>query len=139
MSKIGDISTKLLNIVKTHQVDLGIALAVLLVSIISFQGGKAYMLSQINHSVKIDSAPVGDVFNTANTTSDTQGANISSGVGGSAHLDFRVVVSKASTTKKYHFLWCAGANQISETNKIYFASDKEAIAAGYTLAGNCKK
>jgi len=119
--------------------DLGIGLAVVLVSIISFQGGKAYMLSQLSHSVKIDSAPAGDVFNTANTASDTQGANISSRVGGSTHLDFRVVVSKSSTTKKYHFLWCAGANQISETNKIYFASDKEAITAGYTLAGNCKK
>ncbi|OGN20349.1 MAG: hypothetical protein A3F25_00860 [Candidatus Yanofskybacteria bacterium RIFCSPHIGHO2_12_FULL_45_19b] len=119
--------------------DLGIALAVVLVSIISFQGGKAYMLSQISHSVKIDSAPASDVFNTANTIGNTQSANISSGGGSSDHLDFRVVVSKSSTTKKYHFLWCAGANQISETNKIYFNSDKEAITAGYTLAGNCKK
>ncbi len=54
-------------------------------------------------------------------------------------IDFRVVASKKSTSGKYHFLWCAGAKQIKEENKLYFNSEGEAISAGYTLAGNCTK
>ena len=54
-------------------------------------------------------------------------------------IDFRVVASKKSTSGKYHFLWCAGAKQIKEENKLYFNSEGEAISAGYTLAGNCAK
>lgn len=39
---------------------------------------------------------------------------------------------------KYHLLWCAGAKQIKEENKVYFASKEEAEKAGYTPASNCK-
>ncbi len=51
-------------------------------------------------------------------------------------LEGGVVASKNST--KYHFPWCAGAKQIKEENKIWFASAAEAEKAGYTKAGNCK-
>jgi hypothetical protein len=47
-----------------------------------------------------------------------------------------VVVSKNST--KYHLPWCSGARTIKEENKIWFASESEALAAGYTKAGNCR-
>ena len=39
---------------------------------------------------------------------------------------------------KYHLPWCAGAKQISEENKIWFASKADAEKAGYTPASNCK-
>jgi hypothetical protein len=39
---------------------------------------------------------------------------------------------------KYHLPWCSGAKQISEQNKVYFATKEEAEAAGYTPASNCK-
>lgn len=47
-----------------------------------------------------------------------------------------VVASKSGT--KYHFPWCSGAKRISSANKISFSSPKEARAAGYTPALNCK-
>lgn len=47
-----------------------------------------------------------------------------------------IVASK--TGFKYHFPWCAGAGQINEKNKIWFASEEKARASGYTPAGNCK-
>ena len=53
--------------------------------------------------------------------------------------DPRVVASKASSSKLYHFTYCSGAARISEKNKIYFPSDAAAIAAGYAVAGNCTK
>lgn len=53
-------------------------------------------------------------------------------------LDTRVVVSKSSTSKKYHYTWCSGANRIKEANKVWFETATAAQAAGYTLAGNCQ-
>lgn len=38
----------------------------------------------------------------------------------------------------YHLPHCSGAKNISEANKITFASKAEAEAAGYRPAGNCK-
>ena len=46
-----------------------------------------------------------------------------------------VVASKNGS--KYHYLYCAGAKQIKEENKIFFATPAAAEAAGYTLAANC--
>lgn len=39
---------------------------------------------------------------------------------------------------KYHALDCPGATQINEQNKIYFQTEQEARAAGYTPAANCQ-
>ncbi len=51
--------------------------------------------------------------------------------------DPRVVASKTSKSKLYHYTWCSGAQRIKDTNKIWFNSAAAAEAAGYTLAGNC--
>lgn len=39
---------------------------------------------------------------------------------------------------KYHLPRCPGAAAIKEENKVWFASESAAQAAGYTRAGNCK-
>src|SRR3989338_2909071 len=52
--------------------------------------------------------------------------------------DRRVVASRASKSKLYHFSWCSGAQRIKETNKLWFESAAMAEAAGYSLAGNCQ-
>jgi len=48
----------------------------------------------------------------------------------------QVVASKTGT--KYYPLGCAGADRILDANKIWFVSASAALAAGYTLAANCK-
>jgi len=53
--------------------------------------------------------------------------------------DPRVVVSKSSKSMKYHHVWCAGAQQIKESNQVWFPSAADAQAAGYSLAGNCSE
>jgi hypothetical protein len=45
------------------------------------------------------------------------------------------VASKSGT--KYYPPGCAGANRISETNKVWFASAAAATNAGYALAASC--
>ncbi len=39
---------------------------------------------------------------------------------------------------KYHLLSCPGAKQISEENKLFFASKEDAMKSGYSPASNCK-
>ncbi len=46
-----------------------------------------------------------------------------------------VVASKNGT--KYYLPTCAGANRISEKNKVWFATIAAAVEAGYTPAANC--
>ena len=46
------------------------------------------------------------------------------------------VASRSGT--KYHFPWCSGAQNIRESNKIYFDSKEAAEDAGYAPAQNCK-
>ncbi len=45
------------------------------------------------------------------------------------------VASKSGT--KYHAMHCSGSKTIKETNKIFFATEDEAQAAGYTRSANC--
>jgi hypothetical protein len=53
------------------------------------------------------------------------------------HSDPRVVASKTSSSKKYHYSWCASAKRIKPANQLWFPSAAAAQAAGYSLAGNC--
>jgi hypothetical protein len=39
--------------------------------------------------------------------------------------------------KKYHGIWCSGAQTIAAKNKRYFLTAEEARNAGYTAASNC--
>lgn len=48
----------------------------------------------------------------------------------------QVVASKSGT--KYFLPWCAGAEQISESNRVYFNSAEAARREGYEPAANCK-
>jgi len=110
---------------------------ILLIALLSFQLGR--ISKTAGQPIKIERASIQEIFSrdpNLQITSESTNNNESGGVG---QIDFRVVVSKKSTSKKYHFLWCSGAKQIKEENKIYFNSEEEAISAGYTLAGNCTK
>ncbi|HZZ99383.1 MAG TPA: hypothetical protein VFK07_01600 [Candidatus Paceibacterota bacterium] len=53
--------------------------------------------------------------------------------------DPRVVVSKSSKSKVYHYSWCSGAKSIADKNKVWYPTAAAAQAAGYTLAANCKE
>lgn len=47
----------------------------------------------------------------------------------------QVVASKSGT--KYYLPECAGADRISDANKVWFVSASAANTAGYTPAANC--
>jgi hypothetical protein len=54
-----------------------------------------------------------------------------------ANINTIEVVGSVNSTK-YHYLYCPGAKQIAAANKITFKNAAAAVAAGYSLAGNCK-
>ncbi|OGN07323.1 MAG: hypothetical protein A3B86_01040 [Candidatus Yanofskybacteria bacterium RIFCSPHIGHO2_02_FULL_38_22b] len=129
---------KLLEKIKTYQYLIFLVLCFGLISFISFNLGKINALEK-------SPIKVGESGNLKTINTDLKADIYSSAQGGRKNqtetkkLDTRVVVSKTSTSKKYHYSWCASASKIKEENKLWFNSDKEAEAAGYTLAGNCIK
>lgn len=115
---------KLIKFCKKNQQDIVLTLAAGLIAVISFNVGRIYTAQNLKASLIVTG---GSSQNLIEKRSDTQ------------KPDLRVIISKNSTSKKYHFLWCPGAEKIKEENKIYFSSEAEAQSRGYALARNCSK
>ena len=133
-----NILAKIVSGVKNHQKDIFLSLCIVLISVIGFNLGRINALNKTPTNIK-EPANKANIFDVANSKSEilnpkqTQNPKFQS-----LKSDPRVVASKASSTKKYHFTWCPGAKQIKETNKLWFENDIAARRAGYTLAGNCQ-
>ena len=115
-----------------------LAFLIALIAFLSFYLGRISKLAE--EPIKIEKANFQEIFGgqNANKLIDPNDPNQTENRAGEK-IDFRVVASKKSTSMKYHFLWCPGAKQIREENKVYFNSEREAVSAGYSLAGNCIK
>src|SRR3989344_1317572 len=130
---------RLLEKIKEHQSDIILSAVIILITVISFQSGKISALKNREEAgIEIKEAPLGEVFKGA---ADNVGP-----LAGEAGLDnFKKIhigigtVIASKNSNKYHFSWCAGASKISDKNKITFPTEAAAIAAGLTLASNCKK
>ena len=125
-----DILSKIISLVKRHRKDIFLGLCIVLISVIGFNLGRINGLnktsSQTTEKANVYQATTKPSTSSAPKPTSTQ------------PQDLRVVVSKASSSKKYHFTWCPGAQQIKEANKLWFENESLAQKAGYTLAGNCQ-
>jgi hypothetical protein len=126
-----NILAKIISTVKSYQKDIFLGFCIVLISVISFNIGRINALHKtplkITGEASIYQATAGTSLLNSSKQTPIQ------------PKDPRVVASKASTTKKYHFTYCPGAKQIKETNKLWFDNEILAQQAGYTLAGNCIK
>lgn len=122
-----NIITKLAVFVKSNKSEIGLALAVVLITATSYNLGKISAFNSLKAPIKItqDGGPSAIA---GTKTPDTKKAK-----------DQTVVASKNSKGRLYHFTWCPGALKISPQNKVIFPNEAAAIAAGYVLAGNCQK
>ncbi|MEK7536951.1 MAG: hypothetical protein AAB584_00690 [Patescibacteria group bacterium] len=122
---------------QTIKKNLFLIFLIVLITLLSFQLGR--ISKTVSQPIKIEKASIQEIFqpnaNIRINTNEGDANNIENRA--VERVDFRVVASKKSTSGKYHFLWCPGAKQIKEENKLFFNSEKEAISAGYSLAGNC--
>lgn len=115
---------KITDFVKSHHSDITLVIAICCITIISFNLGR---MSAGEGSSAIFHATYASPAVSSSATPIT------------TPKDPRVVASKASSSHLYHFTYCSGAARISDKNKIYFPTEAAAIAAGYSLAGNCTK
>src|SRR3989344_3380445 len=102
-----------------------ISITIILVALLSFGIGR---LTSVGNS-----EPIKIEHDTSLTSKTSQTASVVSSL---TIPKGSVVASKNG--KKYHYPSCPSAKQISEKNKITFASPVAADASGYTLASNCK-
>ncbi len=125
---------KVFNLIKSIQYQIFLVSCILLISIISFNLGKINALHKTPLTITEgqNQNQKADIYSASVKTNTTPKQN-------TAPVDNRVVVSKASSSKKYHHVWCASVSKIKEENKLWFNSSEEAEKAGYTLAGNCTK
>ena len=136
---------------KSYFLDDTIYIAILLVltSVLSFGLGKLSVIQTSGGNLGTSKpAVVRSIMGPISTTTDNMTENqILNTVATSAPTGLQVVstnplpiknfvASKSGT--KYHAMNCSGSKTIKETNKIYFATEDEAQAAGYTRAANCK-
>ncbi len=119
--------SKLIQFVKAKQSEVILCIAIVLITIISFNLGKTSAINGQKTPITIIGGE------NAGQPGDTRGTPVP------VARDQTVVASKNSKGKLYHFSWCSGASQIAEKNKITFSNEAAAIAAGYTLAGNCQR
>ena len=134
--EIMNILSKIINLVKSSQYHLFLALCIGLISFISYNLGRIDALERSPLKISENSdLKTGEGSLRADIYLATEEQQIDDQSQPTKQLDTRVVVSKNSN--KYHYSWCAGAKRIKEENKIWFSSAKEAEGGGYALAGNC--
>jgi len=123
--------SKLIQFVKTRQSEIVLTIAIVAITVISFNLGKISALNKQKAQIKITNGIKTEVKGGTPATKAAAKA---------VPLENQVVVaSKNSGAKIYHFTWCPGASKIAEENKITFPNEAAAIAAGYTLAKNCRR
>lgn len=119
---------------------LFVSLLILLVAVASFGLGRASLGLE-----RVDSGPAAITLTQVTAEQPTlapeaatevAASGITSATSTAAETKPVLVGSKNGT--KYHYLWCPGASQMKEENKVYFKSREEAEKAGYTPAANCK-
>ncbi len=115
-----------------YQTDVVLVLAVVLITITSYNFGKIMAFQSLKTPIKISelNLPQDIVRHTIGDSGTPKPET--------TPKDQTVVASKKSNPKLYHFTWCPGASKIAIRNKVTFINEATAIAAGYTLAGNCR-
>ena len=129
------IIAEFLTLIKTYQKDIFLGICMILVASIGYNLGASNAFRETSGESSTEAA----IYQPSGT--DLPKRSISKPVPTPipSPLDLRVVVSKSSKNKVYHHTWCGGYKQIKESNRIWVDSAEAAEAAGYTLAGNCKK
>ncbi len=127
--------SKFIQIVKQSQYHIFLAICIILISFISFNLGK--VASNEKGSIKVTEDA--NIYKAVTGKEEESGDTLITPKPTPKPLDMRVVASRKSKTKLYHFVWCPGSKQIKEENKLWFNTEQEAVQTGYKLAGNCAK
>ena len=133
---VSKLQEKIKSFFEDNKSDLFVAAAVFLVGLGGFGLGRLSAKWPEKKPIVIENSELGSMnqaLKQAKIATDGKTPNSSS-----VNPDSRgkYVASKSGTA--YHFPWCAGAQKIKETNKIWFQTKEEAEGRGYKPAGNCE-
>lgn len=102
------------------------------------EGGKSVtpaLSENLATSVESNSeTAIGEVAGDSESDADANDSE----VGNTAEAQKGDIVA-SSRGSKYYYVYCSGAKSLSEANKIYFSSEEEAEANGYSLSASCSK
>ena len=132
---------RLKNFFKENQAEIVSVLAVIFTGLTCFALGYLVAQKEIKNDLVFQAAL------TAPAAGDRQAAasggsvvNEASGqTQASALTQEKIRFTASKSGEKYHWPWCSFAERIKEENRIYFNSEQEAQAAGYSRCGNFEK
>src|SRR3989344_5214773 len=124
----------------TYAVELGVSAIIILVAFSSCDLGRAssgpgsgvITIENDLDAVALPASPSGQVegASTSNPSPPT-------GVQSETKSETKGPIVASKNGVRYYYLHCSGVSRLSEKNKIYFASAKEAESFGLTIAANC--
>ncbi|HRY52769.1 MAG TPA: hypothetical protein P5089_02865 [Candidatus Portnoybacteria bacterium] len=116
--------------IKRNQADIAIFTGFILVAIIAFGAGRLSSPEIVKNPVIIDELGVKSGANLLGTVSQSLTAPAGETGVGQASTKGLFVASRGGT--KYHWPWCSYGEKIKQANQIWFNSEIEAKAAGYS-------
>ena len=126
---------------KRNQADIAVVIGFILVAIIAFGAGRLSAPEIVRNPIIIDEPNLSNTASILNNVSQSLNSAVGDPVKASATLTGQgglqkglFVASKSGT--KYYWPWCSWAERIKEENKVWFNSEKDAQAAGFS-AGAC--
>ena len=128
------IGERLGDFVKLNQREIVVILGVIFVGLTCFALGRISAWPE-KENVVFQPATIGGGEKTPRAESGTP--TISTEETTSNPEEIKLIGSK--TGKKYHWPWCSSAKKIKPENQVWFSSEKEAQAAGYTKCANFDK
>lgn len=113
--------------------DLFFSLIIILVAFGAFGLGRLSKIEDSRVPIRIENEPeiTADTFSSTNNTKE-----VTTTPAVPTTNTNQLVGSKNG--KKYYYIWCAGAQKITEANRRHFSSVEDATVQGYTPASNCK-
>jgi len=116
---------------KRNQADIAIVVGFVLVALIAFGAGRLTAPEIVRNPITIDEPNASSSINILGSVSQSLGAAVEQGTqNAAANAKGLFVASKNGT--KYYWPWCSWADRIKEENKVWFNSEKEAQAAGFS-------
>jgi hypothetical protein len=123
LSKIGEW-------LKKNQGDIAIVIGFILVALIAFGAGRLSTPEIVRNPIVIEQPSASSSVNLL--------GNVSQPIIGTAGESAQNLASEkglfvaSKNSNKYHWPWCAAAKQIKPENEIWFKSEAQAQAAGYS-------
>ncbi len=123
LSKIGEW-------VKKNQADIVIFVGFILVALIAFGAGRLSAPQIIRNPIVMEEPNASSSVNIYSDVSQPVANSVGEITQGSGNAKGLFVGSKNSD--KYHWPWCAPAKNIKSENQVWFQSEAQAQAAGYS-------